>query len=145
MPYEPPPYSISHMTGCAEGRVPAISLPEALESGEKVKVVDIQRLYPIYGTVVGINFAMKMFDLDRGYSQNEIITLSMKDYAVFEIQSLYPAIPINMGSSIICDGEIFTVVDETITTVWVGDHNLVYYSEDIQALAKRYDYAILMS
>jgi hypothetical protein len=144
MPYEPNPYSISHMTGCAEGRVPAISLPEAIESGEPVKAFDIESMSPLYGSVIAIDFALKTFDLDMGADKGAVITLSMKNYAIFKLQILSPSVPTKIGNSIICDEEIFTVVVEQETPVWVGDHGLTYYAEDIQALTQRYGYSILI-
>lgn len=133
------------MTGCTEGRVPSTSLPEALESGDTIKAVDIQRMYPIYGSVISIDFSRETFDIRISHKHDQIMTLNIKEYPIFEMKTLDVNVPAKTGSSIICDKEIFTVVNEEIMPVWVGNHNFVYYPEDIQSLIKRYGYSVLMS
>jgi len=140
----PAAYSISRMTGCVEGRVPAIALQEALESGLMVKAVDLRRKHPIYGVVISINYALDNFEIFTDEKKHTVLTLKMKDYVIFEIEDLDDGVPLKLGTAIICGEEIFTVINVKGNVVWVGDGNLVYYPEDIQAIIKNYGYSILM-
>lgn len=138
-------YSISAMTGCSERRVPCISHEEALESGNIVKIIDTGQNYPMYGIVKSINYALKSFELVLDGGAGATFELQQSSYPVFEIGTLDCDIPTKLGTAIICDNEIFTVVNEDIKTVWVGNNNLVYYPEDIQALIKTYGYQTLIA
>jgi len=136
-------YNLSKLTGCVQGNVPGLSYEEALNDAIPIKVVDISQQYPIYGEVIAINYALSRFTLlTEGEAE---LDLPISDYLVFHADPIDNSIPMAKESAIIIASEIFTVVDDTQIPIWVGDQNLVYYPDDIQALTQKYGYKALIS
>ena len=137
-----PKYVLSKLTGCLSGRVPETSLEAALESGNQIKLVDVNQAYPLFAEVTSINYAYNTFSVETP-GDHKIIELPIKDFKVFNSVPLNPTIPHSVNSSIVIDHEIFTVVNDEVIPIWVADNNAVYYPDDIMALVEKYGYAIL--
>lgn len=129
------PIRLSEMSGCLTGKVPMITdLNAAIINQVRVKILNGKT--PLYGFVVSYNFATGMFDYQMA-SGGIIRNLSVEDFFIFsaEIENRNFV----KGSSIIIDGELLTVVASSLSglTVWVGNNNLVYYGEDVEAMIKQ--------
>jgi len=138
-----PPYSLSRMTGCTKGKVPQISLEKALAEGHMVKAVYLDESWPLYASIVGIDYGSQSFDMEEA-NGNRIDNLPWNQYVIFSANPIQSDIPKKVESAIIINGEIFTVVNDDTVPIWVGNDNLIYYCEDIQALVEKYGYSTLL-
>lgn len=135
-------FDITKQTGCLSGRIPSIELVDALTYNGLVKAVHKQLAFPVYGFVVAVDAATKSFDMEL--DGNRISGLLWEDYVLFVANTINPRIPKSEGSAIIINNEIFSVVTFYPFPVWVGDEGLIYYSEDIEALADMYGWSNLI-
>ena len=129
-------FAISRMTGCVEDRVPRISFEDGL-SESQVKVVNLSNCYPLYGELCGLNYGSGEFFLRFS---GGVHSFKMSEFFVFAVPVLSAGVSGELNSVTIINGELFTVVFADRFPVWVGDDNLVYYSEDIQLLVDLYGF-----
>lgn len=135
-------FSIERMTGCVYGKVPKMSISETLTYDGLIKAVNIENGFPLYGYVTVVDFGLNSFDLKL--DEALIDGLQIDEYVFVKANIIDPHIPKSLGTAVIIDGEIFNVITVEPVPIWVGDNNLVYYCEDIEALTNLYGYQNLL-
>jgi hypothetical protein len=135
-------YNLARMTGCISGRVPDISPVEALSSGLAIKAVNIHNAFPVYADLIAIDYGTNEFTLEA--SHNSLIILPLSEHKFFYASKLAPDVTKKLNSSIVIDGELFTVIHDDPIPIWMGNDSLIYYADDIQNLINKYkNYNIL--
>jgi hypothetical protein len=132
------PYKLNVMSGCLTGKVPTLTdYIEAILTQSSVKIFIDN--YPHYGYLRNYNPLNQTFNFEKSNGDllenlpiNEVLIFS----GIVKMRKLF-----TKGSSLIINQELFTAVEHLNDfglTIWVGDNNLVYYGEDIEALIKEH-------
>lgn len=141
-------YNLSVMSGCLQGQVPEITPDMFLyHAAAKIPVKAVNRENSVshYGYLLGKGTGTLLMRVitSEGSSQVELPTSL---YKVFAAKPLDNNIPRELGDMILVNDEIFTVVKHSLMfPIWVGDQNLVYYSEDIQSILSSGADCVLLS
>ena len=142
-------YSLKKMTGCISGKVPHISpdlLPALITHQYPVKIL-LEDSAVHYGYVHSYNPRAHSYTFRVLTTEGSHILYNLNSHTtrLFSALPLESTIPRDLGCAIIIKQELFTVVfNHAFYPIWLGDGNLVYYSEDIQALIQmHHDYTIL--